>query len=142
VNTDLYNKVTEIAGVNKFKKIIHADDNSILGKTFSSGRDLSPGYWQRLAIARMLYRNKRIFIMDEPFTYIDDVSADKILSEIYSFLGEEKSLIYITRSIKFLEKFDKVYYFENGRIIESGTWKELMKLKGRLYEESKLQKDS
>ena len=80
--------------------------------------------------------------MDEPFTFIDDVSEERILEDIFNFLGQEKSLIYITRSTKFLEKFDRIYYFENGKIIESGTWKELMKLKGRLYEERKLQKDS
>ena len=122
--------------------MVHIDDTSILGKTFASGRDLSPGYWQRLAIARMLYRNKRIFIMDEPFTYIDDVSAEDIINDIFEFLGKDRSLIFITRSTKHLEKFDRIYYFENGRVIESGSWKELMKSKGRLYEESKLQKVS
>ncbi|NMC08858.1 ABC transporter ATP-binding protein [Candidatus Microgenomates bacterium] len=142
VENDLYKKVSDIAGVNKFKKMVHIDDTSILGKTFASGRDLSPGYWQRLAIARMLYRNKRIFIMDEPFTYIDDVSAEDIINDIFEFLGKDRSLIFITRSTKHLEKFDRIYYFENGRVIESGSWKELMKSKGRLYEESKLQKVS
>lgn len=80
--------------------------------------------------------------MDEPFTYIDDVSAEDIINDIFEFLGKDRSLIFITRSTKHLEKFDRIYYFENGRVIESGSWKELMKSKGRLYEESKLQKVS
>ncbi len=142
VDNNLYDEVSDIAGVNKFKKSIHIDDSSILGKTFPSGRDLSPGYWQRLAIARMLYRNKNIFIMDEPFTYIDDISAEKILEGIFKFLGKERSMIYITRSVGLLKKFDKIYYFKSGKIVESGSWDELMKGKGKLYEEYMEQRES
>jgi len=142
VNIPLYDEVSDIAGVNKFKKSSHINDSSILGKTFPSGRDLSPGYWQRLAIARMLYRNKNIFIMDEPFTFIDDISAEKILKGMFKFLGKEKSMIYITRSIGLLKKFDRIYYFKNGKIVESGHWNELMKGKGKLYEEYMEQKES
>ena len=142
VDSDLYKEVSQISGVDNFKKIVHVDDASILGKTFAGGKELSPGYWQRLAIARMMYRNKNIFIMDEPFTFIDDISADGILKDLFNFLGEKRSLIYITRSIKFLDRFDRVYCFENGKIIEAGPWNKLISSKGRLYQESKLQKDS
>jgi len=97
--------------------------------------DLSPGYWQRLAIARMLYRNKNIFIMDEPFTFIDSISASEILKGIFEFLGKERSLIFITRSTENLKMFDRIYYFEDGKIVEEGTWRSLMKRKGKLYHE-------
>lgn len=142
VNVSLYDEVTNIAGVNRFKRAAGIEDSSILGKTFPSGRDLSPGYWQRLAIARMLYRNKNIFIMDEPFTYVDDISAEKILGSIFKFLGSEKSMIYITRSVGLLNKFDRIYYFQNGKIVESGSWDELMSKKGKLYDEYIQQNES
>jgi putative ABC transport system ATP-binding protein/ATP-binding cassette subfamily B protein len=134
VDADLYKKVSAIAGIDDFMKDIKISDTDILGKTFPSGKDLSPGYWQRLAIARMLYRNKKIFLMDEPFTYIDDMSATKILNDMFNFVGEDRSMIYITRSSKHLDMFDRIYYFEKGKIIESGTWKELMSQKGRMYQ--------
>ncbi len=137
VDMKLYDKVVKISKVKDFQKSDKVDDASILGKIFPSGRDLSPGYWQRLAIARMLYRNKNIFLMDEPFTYIDDMSARNILSDIFDFLGKNKSLIYITRSLNNLDVFDRIYYFEKGKIIEMGSWKELMKSKGKLYEDAK-----
>ncbi len=135
VDMELYDTVVNFSSVNKFKKVINVEDSSILGKTFPSGKDLSPAYWQRLAIARMLYRNKNIFIMDESFTYIDDISAEKILTNIFKFLGKEKSLIYLTRSVALLSKFDRIYYFKAGKIVESGSWSELLKKKGFLYEE-------
>jgi len=137
VDMKLYDEVVKISRVKDFQKSDKVDDTSILGKVFPSGRDLSPGYWQRLAIARMLYRNKDIFLMDEPFTYIDDMSARDILSDIFDFLGKDKSLIYITRSLNNLNVFDRIYYFEKGKIIEVGSWKELMKNKGKLYEDAK-----
>jgi ABC-type multidrug transport system fused ATPase/permease subunit len=137
VDTELYEKVSKIAGVKDFKKSIKVEDSSILGKTFPSGKELSPGYWQRLAVARMLYRDKKIFLMDEPFTYIDDISARSILEEMFKFIGEDRSLIYITRSINQLELFDRIYYFENGGIVESGSWEELMRKRGKLYKNFK-----
>ncbi|MBP5204205.1 ABC transporter ATP-binding protein [bacterium] len=137
VDNDLYNKVSNISQLKKLKKRVGLQDSSIVGKTFPSGKDLSAGDWQRLAIARMLYRNKNIFIMDEPFTYIDDFSAESILDNVLKYIGKERSVIYITRNTKFLEKFDRVYYFENGSIVESGSLKELMKKKGKLYEQYK-----
>ena len=140
INTEEYEKVSKLVEVNEFKKNIHLDDNSILGKIFPSGKDLSPGYWQRLALARMLYRNKSIFLMDEPFTYMDDISSKKILENVFDFVGKDRSMIYITRSISNLELFDRIYYFENGRIVESGSLNELIKLKGKLFQETKVQR--
>lgn len=136
VNAPLYDDVIKITGVEKFMKEIHIDHSALLGKTFPSGRDLSPGYWQRLAISRMLYRNKDIYIMDEPFTYIDDMSAERILDGIMRFLGDDRSMIYITRSTNFLDKFDRIYYLDKGKIVEFGSWNELMKKKGKLYMDS------
>jgi ABC-type multidrug transport system fused ATPase/permease subunit len=141
VNKDLYKEVIKVAGVKDFKKEINLKDKSVLGKTFPSGKELSPGYWQRLSIARTLYRNKNIFIMDEPFTFIDDISARDILGGIFDFLGDDKSMIYITRSVSLLKNFDRIYYFDKGRVVESGSWDELMKKKGKLYTEI-MNKDS
>lgn len=135
VDTKLYSKVLSVAGGKKIQKELGIADSNILGKTFPSGRELAPGYWQRLAIARSLYRNKDIFIMDEPFTYIDDVSAEKMLLEIFNFVGKNRSLIYITRSTSLLNRFDRIYYLSKGEVVESGSWDELMK------KDSKLKKD-
>ncbi len=135
IDEELYKKVYTISKVKDFVKKQKIKESHLLGKTFPGGMDLSPGYWQRLAIARMLYRNKNIFIMDEPFTFIDSISAREILKDIFEFLGKERSLIFITRSTENLKMFDRIYYFEDGKIVEEGTWRSLMKRKGKLYHE-------
>lgn len=137
VDRKLLEKVSRIAQVDKFRKQIDLKNSNILGKTFPSGKELSPGYWQRLSIARMLYRDRNIFIMDEPFTFIDDISARGILKDMFEFVGNSRSIIYITRSMNLLEEFDRIYYFDKGKIVESGSWNELMKKQGRLYREAK-----
>ena len=140
VDNELYKQVCTIAGVNEFRKKLKLKDKTILGKTFPSGKELSPGYWQRLAIARMLYRNRDIFLMDEPFTFIDDISARNILEGIFNFAGKDKSVIYITRSANFLDMFDRIYLFEKGQITESGTYSELIKKKGSFFNTQQIKK--
>jgi ATP-binding cassette subfamily B protein len=137
VDEKLYKKVLKISGVDGVikREKIRKDQN--LGKYLEGGKELSPGYWQRIAIARMLYRNKNIFIMDEPFSFVDGQSKEEILENIFNFVGEDRTVIYITKDTDNLEKFDKVFYLENGRITESGKYRELLKKKGKLYKEMK-----
>ncbi len=133
INKSLYETVSKVGLVNDFLSKEKIDDEKILGKTFPGGKELPLGYWQRLAISRMLYRDRKIFIMDESFTFIDSESKDTILHNILNFVGQERTLIYITRSIENLEIFDKIYFFENGKIVEVGNWKELIKRRGKFY---------
>jgi ABC-type multidrug transport system fused ATPase/permease subunit len=125
VDRKLFKKVLKITGLKKLLSRDDIDKKTQLGKQLAEGVQLSPGYWQRVAIARMLYRNKDIFIMDEPFTFIDSQSKSKMIDKIIDFIGDDKILIYITRSTEDLEKFDRVFYFEKGHIVESGHWKDI-----------------
>ncbi len=136
INKDLYNRVIKICEIDAFMKREGINDKLKLGK-YLDGKELSPGYWQRLAIARMLYRNRKIFILDEPFTFIDGFSREKIIRGVLKFAGPDRTVILITRDTDLLDLFDKIYFLERGHIVESGTWKELMKKRGRLYKESK-----
>jgi ABC-type multidrug transport system fused ATPase/permease subunit len=137
INKSLYEEVKKVSLVKDFMKKEKLDDNQLLGRNFAGGKDFSPGYWQRLAIARMLYRNKQVFIMDEALTFVDAPSREKILTNMFEFLGDEKTLIFLTREMDNLKMFDRIYYFEKGRIVESGTWDELMKKKGKFYKQYK-----
>lgn len=137
INKSLYEEVSKVGQIGEFLRKEKIDDSHIIGKTFPGGKELSPGYWQRLAIARMLYRNKKIFVMDESFTFIDSESKDTILKNILKFIGAERTLIYITRSVENLDMFDKIYFFENGKVVESGNWQELIKRRRKFYKIAK-----
>ena len=137
VDEKLYKKVIKVAEVDKVVKKEKISDKQILGKYFEGGKEISPGYWQRIAIARMLYRNANIFIMDEPFSFVDGKSKEKLLEGVFSFAGDDRTVIYITKDTDNLEKFDRIFYLENGKITESGNYRELLKKKGKLYKEMK-----
>jgi ABC-type multidrug transport system fused ATPase/permease subunit len=137
VDKALYDNVSKVSQITDFLKKEKIGDTHILGKTFPGGKELSPGYWQRLAISRMLYRNRKIFVMDESFTFIDSESKEIILNNIMDFIGPERTLIYITRSVEDLDLFDKIYFFENGKVVESGNYKELMKNKKKFFKIAK-----
>jgi ABC-type multidrug transport system fused ATPase/permease subunit len=139
IDKKLFKKVLKITKINNLLDREDINKKTKLGKYFAEGIELSPGYWQRIAIARMLYRNRDIFIMDEPFTFIDSKSKSKMIEDIIDFVGDDRILIYITRSTEDLEKFDRVFYFEKGYIVESGQWQELMGKKGKTYK--KVNKD-
>ncbi len=140
IDRKLFNKVLKITGLDKLLVREDINKDTILGRDLAEGIELSPGYWQRIAIARMLYRNKDIFIMDEPFTFIDSNSKSKMIEDIIDFVGDDRILIYITRSTEDLEKFDRVFYIDQGHLVEQGPWKELMSKKGKTYKKVKSSK--
>ncbi|MCC7289692.1 ABC transporter ATP-binding protein [bacterium] len=117
INHAVYEQVLKISGVDKLMKHFDISENQILGKYTARGKDVSPGFWQRLAIARMLYRNRQIFILDEPFTYIDDGEEDRILKELMDFVGD-KTVIYITRDSRHKKYFDKIYHLKKGKLFK------------------------
>ena len=132
----LYKEVKKICEIDKFMKREGLTDDLKLGK-YLDGKELSPGYWQRLAIARMLYRNRDIFILDEPFTFIDGPSREKIMKGILKFAGAKRTVILISRDTDVLDMFDHIYVIEKGHITERGDWKKLLKKRGKFYEEVK-----
>ena len=80
----------------------------------------------------MLYRNRDIFIMDEPFSFMDGRTKEKILKGVLDFAGEKRTVIYVTKDTDNLELFDRIFYLYKGRIEESGNFRDLLKKKGKL----------
>ena len=91
------------------------------------GKKLSGGESKRLTIARALLKDSQIIIFDEINSHVDNLTEKKILETI-SKIKTDKSILFITHRIVQMEIFDKIIVFSNGKIVESGTHKELLKL--------------
>ncbi|MFC3420313.1 ATP-binding cassette domain-containing protein [Salinicoccus hispanicus] len=91
---------------------------------------LSGGEQKRLQFIRMLAENKSWWIMDEPTARLDDRLKQKIWDHILS----RPTLIVSTHDLSRLESFDHIHYMEQGRIIESGTYEQLMQRHGPVYQ--------
>jgi ABC-type multidrug transport system fused ATPase/permease subunit len=104
--------------------------DQLIWKEFKDGIDLSKGQHQRMAVARMFYRDAVITILDEPTASIDAVTEEKIFSSLEKNM-EGKTVILITHRFSTVKNADKILMLEHGRIIEQGSHRELMGLNGQ-----------
>jgi ATP-binding cassette subfamily B protein len=103
------------------------DYDQLIWKEFANGVDLSKGQHQRLAVARMFFRNAAVTILDEPTASIDAVTEEKIFSTLEKNM-EGKTVILITHRFSTVKNADKIMLLEHGRLIEYGSHKALMQL--------------
>jgi ABC-type multidrug transport system fused ATPase/permease subunit len=96
------------------------------------GIGLSGGQEQRLSIARALYRDVKILVLDEATSAIDSVGEAKIYENLKKRCAD-KTVILISHRISTLHNADKIYVIHENKIAESGTFDELLKKKGEFY---------
>lgn len=97
----------------------------------TSGTELSGGQWQRLALARNFYRDAPYVILDEPTSAIDALAESRIFNHL--FASKDKTIITVSHRLSTIKKADRIYVMHEGRIIESGTYAELIDLRGHFF---------
>jgi ATP-binding cassette subfamily B protein/ATP-binding cassette subfamily C protein len=95
------------------------------------GTDLSGGQWQRLALARNFYRDSPIIILDEPTSAIDALAEDRIFKHI--FADKKRTVITISHRLTTVRRADVIYMLKEGRLVETGTHRELVEKRGAYY---------
>ena len=104
--------------------------DSKVGMFFNN--QLSEGQVQRVSIARGLLINRPVLVMDEPTSALDNNTGESIIPNILA-LRQGLTTIIISHKLSFVSKLDKIIVVNKGRVIESGTHDELIKLKGEYY---------
>jgi ATP-binding cassette subfamily B protein len=118
------------SGADEFIQEFPRQYDQLIWKEFREGTDLSKGQHQRLAVARMFYRNAAITILDEPTAAIDAVTEERIFNTLENNMVG-KTVVLITHRFSTVRNADKIVMMENGTIIEYGNHKQLMAQKGR-----------
>ena len=108
--------------------------DDMMGREFG-GRELSGGQWQKLAIARGLFKESELILLDEPTSALDPLIEAEILSEFIK-AAENKTALIISHRIGLCKLVDRIVVMKNGEIVEIGTHGELLQANGeyaRLY---------
>ncbi|MFW5437565.1 ABC transporter ATP-binding protein [Paenibacillus apiarius] len=103
--------------------------DTILGRSFYGGTELSGGQWQKIAISRAFFRDADIIILDEPAASLDPM-AEANLYKTFAELSVGKTTIMISHRLSSCVNADLILVMKSGRIIEQGTHAELMRLNG------------
>ena len=105
--------------------------DTILGE---SGMRLSGGEKQRLSVARALLRKPRLLIFDEATSALDSITEEEIAETIQSISSQRKQIIIqIAHRLSTIMHVDIIYVLEKGKIVESGSHRELLEVKGLYY---------
>lgn len=102
---------------------------TMLSKEFG-GTDLSGGQWQRVAIARGLYKNHDIIVLDEPTAAIDPLEETKIYKQFFQ-LAKNKLAVLVTHRMGSARIADRIIVLDDGRLVEIGTHEELIEANGK-----------
>ena len=117
-----------------------SDEDSLaqpLGSEFG-GRELSIGQWQKLAIARGMFKKSSIIVLDEPTAALDPIMESNIL-KMFLQIAKEKTAIIVSHRIGICREVDKIIVMKNGGVAEIGNHKELLEKKGEYYQLYKMQ---
>lgn len=113
----------------RFLSELPSGSDTLLGRDFEGGVDLSGGQWQRIAISRAFMGDKPVLIFDEPTSQLDPIAESNLYHE-FSQMADGKTAITITHRLASTMITDRILVLSKGRVAESGNHEELMKLQG------------
>lgn len=114
----------------KIEKYESGIDTQLLKIFDQNGIDLSGGERQRLAMARALYQDRHVLVLDEPTAALDALAEDRMYQE-FNNMVQGKTSVFISHRLSSTRFCDNIVLFEDGHVVEEGTHDELMKQNGK-----------
>lgn len=122
-----YNSVLSVCCLRPDLAILPNSDLTEIGER---GANLSGGQRQRISLARALYSDRSIYLLDDPLSALDNHVGNHIFNSAIKKHLKSKTVLFITHQLQYLVDCDEVIYMKEGCITERGTHEDLMKLNG------------
>lgn len=117
--------VIDDVGISEFRNDL---DRNVTKEFDKDGLICSGGQKQKLSIARAVFKKSDILILDEASSSLDPISEDRIQKLV---ANQKRSVIFISHRLSSVKDVDRIYFLENGQIIETGSHEQLMKKNGK-----------
>ncbi|MBB5172579.1 thiol reductant ABC exporter subunit CydC [Texcoconibacillus texcoconensis] len=112
---------------------------SVIDSVLEKGENLSGGEKQRLAMARAMLKGAPLWLLDEPTSSLDTLTEQDIYDQLFA-QAEDDTVVLVSHRLTGLERMDQIIVMDRGKIIESGTYEELMERRGYFYELKQIEK--
>jgi ATP-binding cassette subfamily C protein CydC len=119
---------------------IQLPDFSLSDQVMEKGENLSGGQRQRLAMARAVAKGASLWLLDEPASSLDSWTERRLYDLLFERAVED-TVVVVSHRLSELEQMDQIIVMDQGRIVESGTFDELMALKGYFYQMKQIEND-
>ncbi|KAD4178396.1 hypothetical protein E3N88_26987 [Mikania micrantha] len=123
MNDEKYDEVVKKCSLAKDIEMFPFGDQTVIGER---GVNLSGGQKQRVQLARALYQNADIYLLDDPFSAVDAHTAASLFKEYIMDALSSKTVILVTHQVDFLPAFDDILLMANGKIVKTGTYAQLL----------------
>ncbi|KAG1678222.1 Multidrug resistance-associated protein 1 [Nymphon striatum] len=133
LNQDFYDKIVESCALKSDFEMLPTGDETEIGE---KGINLSGGQKQRISIARALFHKSDIYLMDDPLSAVDAHVGKHIFEEVIgpNSLLKGKTRLLVTHGVSYLPQCDMIVVLKDGKISESGSYKQLVCNKGAFSE--------
>ncbi|XP_074067504.1 ATP-binding cassette sub-family C member 11-like [Macrotis lagotis] len=123
-----YHQVIHCCSLKRDLEILPFGDMTEIGE---QGLNLSGGQKQRISLARAVYANREIYLLDDPLSAVDIHVGKQIFEECIKKALSGKTMVLVTHQLQYLEFCDQILLLKDGKICESGTHDELLQKKGQ-----------
>lgn len=123
-DSNRYERTVKACALTKDFELFSCGDLTEIGER---GINMSGGQKQRIQIARAVYQDADIYLLDDPFSAVDAHTGTQLFEDCLMGILKDKTILYVTHQVEFLPAADIILVMQNGRIAQAGTFEELLK---------------